>query len=188
MKCNDSRKCIFRDEEIHKGECKILQFTYEKDGQCAFCKKNISDRNGLTTQQAEKVTGEPKRKSGKATATNTYKAVLDRIQLVANRHGAEWRKELKFLEAVKKELKELAELRERYRWHEITRELPDNNDTCLVTVIGDDGVQVREGTFADGDFVFEDAEDMTVFAWASMPEPWEGINDIIKDSGTNEAD
>ena len=43
-RCNDTRPCCLRDSLT--GKCKGLQKTYEKDGECPFCKKNINDIAG----------------------------------------------------------------------------------------------------------------------------------------------
>lgn len=40
-KCRDKRKCFAKTRD---GYCCILQQTYEKDGQCPFCKEYIDDK------------------------------------------------------------------------------------------------------------------------------------------------
>lgn len=54
-KCRDKRKCFAKTRD---GYCCILQQTYEKDGQCPFCKEYIDDkavrkekRNGTIEQK-----------------------------------------------------------------------------------------------------------------------------------------
>ena len=46
--CCDTREC-FATVCVHGGfrTCRVLSETYEKDGQCAFCKKNREDRNDV---------------------------------------------------------------------------------------------------------------------------------------------
>ena len=46
--CNDTREC-FATVFVHGGfrTCRVLSETYEKDGQCAFCKKDRRDRSDV---------------------------------------------------------------------------------------------------------------------------------------------
>lgn len=41
VKCNDKRKCFAKTST---GYCTILRETYEKDGQCPFCKAKFEDK------------------------------------------------------------------------------------------------------------------------------------------------
>lgn len=47
MECRDTRKCCFRGSKaslnINPLECTALIETYEKDGQCPFCKEHYYD-------------------------------------------------------------------------------------------------------------------------------------------------
>lgn len=38
--CNDTRPCCLRGDF---GKCKALRHTYERDGDCPFCKEHIHD-------------------------------------------------------------------------------------------------------------------------------------------------
>lgn len=43
-KCPDNRPCFAVMVRGTERFCKALRETYEKDGQCPFCKKRITDR------------------------------------------------------------------------------------------------------------------------------------------------
>ena len=184
-KCKDSRKCILRGTARDKQECLALQEVYE-DGKCPFCKESRSDINGFTHRPAvvRKIV-----KKHTPNSTDTYTAVLDRIQLVANRHGAEWRNELKFLESVKAELEALARLREDTAWRPAGEE-PDDGQQILATVVEDgaDTALVRIGRYKDGDYEIYGDEAFYVFAWKPLCDPWEGVYEAEDTDEATEAD
>lgn len=156
----------------------MLQEVYE-DGKCPFCKENRSDINGFTHRPAaiRKVV-----KKHTPTATDTYTAVLDRIQLVANRHGARWREELKFLESVRTELLELAKMRDRDRWR-MPDEEPDDGQSVLMTVVeeGSEEAKIRIGRYRDGEF--ETETECYAFAWKPLCDPWEVLSEADQNMG-----
>lgn len=45
-KCNDTRECFAR-HRLNPDLCGILQTTYEKDGDCPFCKPKRGETNGV---------------------------------------------------------------------------------------------------------------------------------------------
>ena len=160
------------------GECTILQEMYE-DGKCPFCKADRSDVNGLRNKPSS-----GKKKVAKKIvlkATDVYVAVLERIRFVANHHGAEWRGELRFLEAVKAELIELAKVREDARWRTLDEE-PDDGQSVLMTVVeeGSEEAKVRIGRYEDGEF--ETEAECYVFAWKPLCDPWEVLSEAEDDA------
>ena len=177
-KCKDSRKCILRGTARDKQECLVLQEVYE-DGKCLFCKANRSDINGFTHRPAKNTRKTLKKPAPKI--TGVYAELHERIQLVANHHGARWREELKFLESVRTELLELAKMRDRDRWR-IPDEEPDDGQAVLMTVVeeGSEEAKVRIGRYRDGEF--ETEAECYVFAWKPLCDPWEVLSEAEDDA------
>lgn len=166
------------------GECTILQEMYD-DSKCPFCKADRSDVNGLRSKPSS-----GKKKVAKKIvlkATNVYVAVLERIRFVANHHGADWRGELRFLEAVKAELIELAKAREDARWRTLDEE-PGDGQFVLMTVVeeSEDKALVRIGQYKDGNF--ETETKCYAFAWKPLCDPWEVLSEAEDDDEQNEAE
>ena len=184
-KCNDSRECVLRGTSRDKRECLVLQEMYA-DGKCPFCKANRSDINGFTHRPAKNTRKTVKKPAPKI--TGVYAELHERIQLVANHHGARWREELKFLESIKAELEALARLREDTAWRPAGEE-PDDGQQILTTVVEDgaDTALVRIGRYKDGDYEIYGDEAFYVFAWKPLCDPWEGVyeaEDGTADDGT----
>lgn len=195
-KCNDTRECCFRE----KGKCTVLQESYEKDGQCKFCKDRISVINGIGGQR-EKEPEPPKPKEKPVVIKEVLDEIKEKLRFCANEHGAYWHEYADILRQCRSLIHELSDendalcdtiqnLRERLEWKPFSEKVPADNTLLVATVIVDDTPEIRSGVFfADEGFLLDGFDQgVDALAWIEMPDPWEGAYEAEDNTEQNEAD
>ena len=210
MICKDTRPCCFRGRSTigDPNECSALasKAAPYPDGKCPFCKENIFDNNAkedvMTAMHGKKTRRHKVKPIAVQNPESDFFAELEeRIKLCANIYGADYKKHLRLFRGLKNLIlmlqAKIAEYEEMDRWRTLPKELPDEDDLCLVTVFDgqhgkdeDYGREVRAAVYNGRDFEVDGDPDneLVVMAWKPLDEAWRISDDAEGDTEQDAAE